>query len=199
MTTETVFQVAVKSDGGHQFGKVFLLQVVALLKDVRSVAVSVIDSDAPTKISISASASIFDVLSTLSSALSSISKQLEAETLDHVLIKCLEQKSFGGLGMNQESIEDDFDRSEARFLVDAWLEALNSQDKAKAGPALLETKSEKTKPMTLTEKVFAHHTIGGCPVEGLKAGDVVRVSLDWIISSELSWSVSEMRIATCSS
>jgi hypothetical protein len=44
--------------------------------------------------------------------------------------------------------------------------------------------------MNLAQKIFAHHTIGGCPIEGLAIGDVVRVGVDWIIASELSWSVS---------
>jgi homoaconitase/3-isopropylmalate dehydratase large subunit len=76
------------------------------------------------------------------------------------------------------------------FLIESWLEALNSEDRVKGGLLTLTTKSEKTKPMTLAEKIFAHHTLGGCSVEGIKPGDVVRVSIDWIIASELTWSVS---------
>jgi hypothetical protein len=54
---------------------------------------------------------------------------------------------------------------------------------------MIDIRSEKTKPMNLAQKIFAHHTIGGCPIEGLAIGDVVRVGVDWIIASELSWSV----------
>jgi len=49
---------------------------------------------------------------------------------------------------------------------------------------------EKTKLMNLTQKILAHHTIGRCQIERLAIGDVVRVGVDWIIASELSWSVS---------
>jgi hypothetical protein len=48
--------------------------------------------------------------------------------------------------------------------------------------------------MTLDEKIFAHHTLGGCPIEGITPGDVVRVSIEWIIASELTWSVSQSTI-----
>jgi hypothetical protein len=44
--------------------------------------------------------------------------------------------------------------------------------------------------MTLAENIFAYHIIGGCSVEGIKPGNVVRVSIDWIIASKLTWSVS---------
>ena len=37
--------------------------------------------------------------------------------------------------------------------------------------------------MNLAQKIFAHHAIGGCPIEGLAIGDVVRVGVDWIIAS----------------
>jgi len=43
--------------------------------------------------------------------------------------------------------------------------------------------------MTLAQKIFAQHVIGEMPSYGLKAGDVVRVGVDWILASELSWSV----------
>ena len=42
--------------------------------------------------------------------------------------------------------------------------------------------------MTLSEKIFAAHDIER---KGeVKPGDMIRVDVDWIIASELSWSVS---------
>jgi len=54
----------------------------------------------------------------------------------------------------------------------------------------IDVRSEKTKPMNLAQQIFAYHAIGGCPIEGLAIGDAVRVEMDWIIASGLSWSVS---------
>jgi hypothetical protein len=54
----------------------------------------------------------------------------------------------------------------------------------------IDVRSKKTKPMNLAQKILAQHTIGGCQIKGLAIGDVVRVGVDWIIASELSWSVS---------
>ena len=190
MTINSLFQIYVRSSNGeHVLGKEFLTRVLALLEQVQGIKSEIIGSNTPTRHSISSS-SIFDALSTLSSALSSASKRLEAETFEYVLTKSMDGKSFGGLGLNMDSISDEPDRGNALFLIESWLEALNSQDRVKGGPLTVATKSKRTKPMTLAKKIFAHHTLGGCPVEGIKPGDVVRVSIDWIIASELTWSVS---------
>jgi len=166
MTINSLFQIHVRrSNGEHVLGKEFLTRVLALLEQVRGIKNEVIGSDTPTRHSISASSSIFDVLSTLSSALSSASKRLEAETFEYVLTKSMDGKSFGGLGLNKDSISDDSDRNNALLLIESWLEALNSEDRVKGGPLTLTTKSEKTKPMTLAEKIFAHHALGGCSVD----------------------------------
>jgi len=44
----------------------------------------------------------------------------------------------------------------------------------------------KTLPMTLTQKILYAHAIRP-PREGLRAGDVVRIKVDWTIASELAW------------
>jgi hypothetical protein len=191
VTINSLFRIHVgSSDGEHVLGKEFLTRVLALLEQVRGIKCEVIGSDTPTRHSISASSSIFDVLSTLSSALSSASTRLEAETFEYVLTKCMDGKSLGSLSLNKDSISEESYRNNALFLIESWLEALNSVDRVKGGLLTLTTNSEKTKPMTLAEKIFAHHTLGGCSVEGIKPGDVVRVCIDWIIASELTWSVS---------
>ena len=43
-----------------------------------------------------------------------------------------------------------------------------------------------TLPMTLTEKILYAHAIRP-PRNGLRAGDVVRIKVDWTIASELAW------------
>jgi len=44
--------------------------------------------------------------------------------------------------------------------------------------------------MTLSETIFAQHAIRNVAPEDLAAGDLVRVSVDWVISAELAWAVS---------
>jgi hypothetical protein len=191
MTINSLFQIYVRSSNGENvLRKEFLTRVLALLEQIRGIKIEVFDSNTPTRLSIYASSSIFDVLSTLSSALSSASKRLEAETFEYILAKCLDGKSFGGLGLDKESISEESDRKNILYLIESWLEALNSQDRVKGVPLTIATKSKKTKPMTLAENIFAHHTLGGCPVEGIKPGYVVRISIDRIFASELTWSVS---------
>ena len=42
--------------------------------------------------------------------------------------------------------------------------------------------------MTLAQKIFTQHALGSKQAEhGLSLGDVVRVGVDWVIASELSW------------
>ncbi|PYH82676.1 aconitase iron-sulfur domain-containing protein [Aspergillus uvarum CBS 121591] len=41
--------------------------------------------------------------------------------------------------------------------------------------------------MTLAEKILAHHAFSLPSAEGLRGGDFIRVTVDWIIASELSW------------
>ncbi len=42
------------------------------------------------------------------------------------------------------------------------------------------------RPMTLTQKILAHHAIG-LPRPWVQAGDVLRIRVDWTIASELAW------------
>src|SRR5690606_40142360 len=42
------------------------------------------------------------------------------------------------------------------------------------------------RPMTLTQKILAHHAIG-LTRPWVQAGDVVQVRVDWTIASELAW------------
>lgn len=44
--------------------------------------------------------------------------------------------------------------------------------------------------MTLSEKIFAAHDIERRGE--LKPGDMIRVDVDWVMASELSWSVSDV-------
>src|SRR3954465_6788404 len=47
-------------------------------------------------------------------------------------------------------------------------------------------RSGATKPMTLTQKILAAHA-RNLPRPWVQAGDVLQVSVDWTIASELAW------------
>ena len=72
-----------------------------------------------------------------------------------------------------------------RFLVTAWLEALNSNDRAKSPPQPLLDPPAGRRGMTIFEKILAMHDVDRCgPV---KPGDIVTVDVDRVIASEASW------------
>ena len=74
--------------------------------------------------------------------------------------------------------------------AEAWLESINAAERTRRLPEPFLNRPRGRKPMTLSQKIFAHHVIGyQGPDVGLQTGDVVRVSVDWVIASEISWIV----------
>jgi hypothetical protein len=182
MATDTIVQPAnTNSEEGQALFQAnsFLPQVFDILKRLRG----------PRSTS-TASYNIAEAPSALSSALTRISRPREAGAIDQVLEKAVDQKAFGGLGLSRSRPATPSDYEEAFFLTEVWLESLNSQEKAATQLSTIDVRSAETKPMNLAQKIFTHHTIGGCTIEGLAIGDLIRVRVDWIIASELSWSVS---------
>lgn len=126
-------------------------------------------------------------LKSLTEILLSAGFSREAEALSDVYALSISPTDFGGLGFTADSELEQNEEAEVLFLVSAWLEALNSADRSKAPAKLLPSRPEGRRPMTLTEKIFAAHDIE--KTGSVKPGDVVRVNVDWIMASELSWSV----------
>jgi hypothetical protein len=196
MATDTIVQPAnTNSEEGQALLQVnsFLLQVFDILKKLRGVPLDVLQAEIPPRSTSTASYNIVEALSALSSALTRISRRREAGAIDQVLEKAVDKKAFGGLGLSSSRSATPSDYGEVLFLTEAWLESLNSQEKAATQLSTINVRSTETRPMSLAQKIFAHHAIGGCTIEGLAIGDLVRVGVDWIIASELSWSVSLTR------
>ena len=126
-------------------------------------------------------------LKSLSETLLSAGFGREAEALTDVYGISTLSTDFGGLGYNTNAQLDQKEEAEALFLVSAWLEALNSADRSKAPATHLPSRPEGRRSMTLSEKIFAAHDIDRRGE--VKPGDVVRVNVDWIMASELSWKV----------
>jgi hypothetical protein len=126
-------------------------------------------------------------LQSLSDVLNSAGFGREAEALVDVCTISTLATDFGGLGYNPDAQLDQKDEAEVLFLISAWLEALNSADRSKAPATHLPFRPKGRRSMTLSEKIFAAHDIDR---KGeVKPGDVVRVNVDWVIASELSWKV----------
>lgn len=125
-------------------------------------------------------------------ALFAIGRPREAETLDHVLYLCSEDRELGGYSISSTQPLTDSDREKITFLIDSWLYAA-AQEAANEGTGTsfgISVSIQMRQPMTLSEKIFAHHMLPGNLSTGVKAGDVIRVNVDWILASEVSWMVS---------
>ena len=171
--------------------KCFFEKVVTILKAVRRVDIEIADSAGPGTLVVSGPPKVFSSLRKIADALALNGKVAESEAIQTAVAKCIEKETFGGLGLDQAHDLSDKAQDEILFLVDSWLESLNSRERAQFAPIPLSVKSKETRPMTLTEKIFAHHTRGKVPIEGLRVGDMVRVAVSWILASEASWTVSQ--------
>ncbi|KAK4958728.1 hypothetical protein LTR10_003524 [Elasticomyces elasticus] len=110
----------------------------------------------------------------------------EAEALKEVVQHSTVHPDFGGLGLTPDRDLNNHETSEVLFFVSAYLEALNYQDR-KASPTLpLTSRPPGRRGMTVAEKIFAAHDVSG--IGEVRPGDVIRLDVDWIIASELSWS-----------
>ena len=126
-------------------------------------------------------------LKSLAEILASAGFGREAEALSDVYGLSILSTEFGGLGYKPDSQLVQKEEAEVLFLVSAWLESLNSADRSKAPAKHLSSRPDGRRPMTLSEKIFAAHDIDR--KGAVKPGDVVRVNVDWIMASELSWRV----------
>lgn len=137
------------------------------------------------------SQSLLAQLQSISDILRSGGLSAEAETLKNVYSLALLETDFGGLGYGLEVGLTPEEEAEILFLVSAWLESLNSADRSKSPIEHLLARPEGRRAMTLSEKIFAAHDIERRGQ--VKPGDAIRVDVDWIMASELSWSVRNYR------
>ncbi|GES65506.1 aconitase family protein [Aspergillus terreus] len=131
---------------------------------------------------------ILDQITSITTWLKRQGHDREATALGAVLVICKEPEDLGGLGLadstGDESIAPDKE-TEILFLISAWLESLNSTDRAKSRPPCLTIRPPGRRGMTLSEKIFALHDING---KGwVTPGQLIRVDVDWVIASEASW------------
>lgn len=124
----------------------------------------------------------------LKDALINGNHQREAEALQDVYNHCIAPTDFGGLALSPDQQLSENDEAEVLFLVSAYLEGLNSSDRQGVPLEPLKERPAGRRGMTLSEKIFAAHDTKRRGE--VKPGDVIRVDVDWVIASELSWSAS---------
>jgi hypothetical protein len=83
----------------------------------------------------------------------------------------------------------DLEIFEVLFFVSAYLEVLNYQDRNSSPAPALDQRPPGRRGMTLAEKIFAAHDISRRGE--VKPGDTIRLDVDWVIASELSWAAME--------
>lgn len=104
-----------------------------------------------------------------------------------MLETCRQPTVLGGLGLSEAASVTPEQEAEILFLSSAWLEALNSADRARSLPTPLALRPEGRRGMTLSEKIFAMHDIDRKGF--VTPGELIRVDVDWVIASEASWAV----------
>jgi homoaconitase/3-isopropylmalate dehydratase large subunit len=110
----------------------------------------------------------------------------EADAILLVLEKAVDSISHGGLGISSDGGYSPEQYADVLFLAAAHLAALNNAHISFQNT--LQQKDARTRPMTLSQKIFAAHSLSPVPIEGLSTGAVVLTGLDWVLASELSWS-----------
>jgi homoaconitase/3-isopropylmalate dehydratase large subunit len=99
---------------------------------------------------------------------------------------CTTGPDFGGLGFSSGHDFKDSEVVEVLFCTSAYLEALNYQDRRASPPAVLQDRPCDRRGMTVAEKILAAHDVSHRGQ--VKPGEVIRLDVDWVIASELSWS-----------
>ncbi|KIX93462.1 uncharacterized protein Z520_10882 [Fonsecaea multimorphosa CBS 102226] len=132
------------------------------------------------------------VLDRFIAALVTQSKTREAEGLRRAKDQVLLPKDQGGLELELWKPLTTVARESILFWVEAWLKSLSAAENSRQlRPPLSARQFDMARRgMTLTEKILAHHAFDPIPLDGLRKGDVVRVSIDWIVASESSYFVS---------
>ncbi|KAL4768701.1 aconitase iron-sulfur domain-containing protein [Aspergillus nidulans var. acristatus] len=135
--------------------------------------------------------SLYAFLTHLCTALETIGRHAEVSSLQHVLDLCRTTTDRGGLAIIRDEssgwTSGPTQLQSVQSLIEAWLEALNAAESATQLPAPLPAKTPNTWPMTLAEKILVQHAFSLPSPQGVSVGELMRVSVDWVIASELSW------------
>ncbi|KAJ5453461.1 aconitase family protein [Penicillium daleae] len=137
---------------------------------------------------------VLKALTAIIGLLEKSNKTREANTLKDVLEICRQPRELGGLDISKDEQTSSEQEAEIMFLSSAWLEALNSVDRAASLPDPILQRPVGRRGMTLSEKIFAMHDLTN---KGFVVpGELIRVHVDWVIASEASWAGMERTYET---
>ena len=129
---------------------------------------------------------LLEALLEIKASLEEIDRHREAEVLGDVYQHAINAADFGGLALSPNEAVSGSAEAEVLFLLSAYLEGLNSADRQAVPIKPLQERPHGRRGMTLAEKILAAHDVERRGE--VKPGDVIRVDIDWIMASELSWS-----------
>ena len=129
---------------------------------------------------------LLEALFEMKTSLEELERHREAEVLGDVYQHAINAVDFGGLALSPGQTLSESAENEVLFLLSAYLEGLNSADRQAAPVKPLQERPSGRRGMTVAEKILAAHDVERRGE--VKPGDVIRVDIDWVIASELSWS-----------
>ncbi|CAG8577318.1 8652_t:CDS:2 [Diversispora eburnea] len=124
----------------------------------------------------------------------SLSLNREAKAVEDAVRKVLDDQEFGGCGYRTKDLGGTHTTSQIGDkvveILEGFLAGLNAEDRiSETTPTrdLLLQRPPGRRGMTLCEKTIAHAAIGLPSPGHVKPGDMVCVSVDWTLASELTW------------
>ncbi|KAG9288726.1 hypothetical protein G9A89_004345 [Geosiphon pyriformis] len=124
----------------------------------------------------------------------SLNLEREAKAVEDAVRKVLDEVDFGGFGFRTKDLGGNKTTSQVGDQViealEGYLEGLNAADRVASTNltrGLLLKRPPGRRGMTLCEKTIAHAAIGLSAPGHVKPGDMVCVSVDWTLASELTW------------
>ncbi|KAJ1736912.1 hypothetical protein LPJ72_000962 [Coemansia sp. Benny D160-2] len=120
----------------------------------------------------------------------SLNMEREANIIELAVRRVLDSDELNGWNIRTKDLGGSASTSEVGDAVvravSSYAEGLNVEDRSAPAPLLL-ARSTGRRGMTLCEKIIAHHAIGLTAPGDVRPGDMVCVSVDWTIASELTW------------
>ncbi|KAG0330121.1 hypothetical protein BGZ99_007983 [Dissophora globulifera] len=121
----------------------------------------------------------------------SLGLEAEAVAIEDAVRKVLDDADHAGYAFRTRDLGGDKTTKE---MADKILEALEKElyglNAAEGGPItrpLALTRTNGRRGMTISEKIIAHNAIGLSAPGNVRPGDMVCVSVDWTLASELTW------------
>ncbi|CAJ0746258.1 642_t:CDS:2 [Entrophospora sp. SA101] len=124
----------------------------------------------------------------------SLHLEREAKAVEDAVRKVLDDEDFGGFGFRTKDLGGNKTTVEIGNKVvevlEGYLEGINSEDRIlNVNPKrnLIFERPSGRRGMTICEKIITHSAIGLQPPGDVKPGDMICVSVDWTLASELTW------------